>query len=237
VPARAGRGAGSAFVRLADVITEQRDRNVHAHVRPLLDAGEEVVHWVRAQDPDRRRQGYAFITNRRLLVVWSGSGDGHREVAWSDVHAWGVDTDADNGPVLAVECPAVDVVVCMPVASRSTARRVTGFVRKLSDLAPSPRRSVGYSGGFRTDPAIEVTLHRLSARALTQRALATLIGLALFFGGVAIIPIPGPWSLPLILAGLAVLASEYDWAKDVLEWTKARTRAAKEKLRARRAAR
>jgi hypothetical protein len=38
----------------------------------------------------------------------------------------------------------------------------------------------------------------------------------------------------LIIGGLAILASEYDWAEDIMNWTKEKTRRAKERLKARR---
>jgi hypothetical protein len=65
--------------------------------------------------------------------------------------------------------------------------------------------------------------------------VVTIIGLLLIAGGAAIAWIPGPWSLPIVLAGLAILASEYDWAQDVLDWSKDMSRRAKEKIAARRA--
>jgi hypothetical protein len=226
---------------LADLIAEQRERHVLDHVRPHLDDGEEVIHWVRAHHPHERRQGYVYLTHRRLLVVWSASEGGRGgAVRWKDVHAWGVDTHVAGGPLLAVESSDNEVVVHMPVGSRSTARRVTSFLRRIARLAPRARRSVARTGdghSFSWDPPVEVTLDKLSARALTRRAIVTLIGLTLFFGGLAIVPIPGPWSLPVMLAGLAVLSSEYDWAKDLLEWAKSKTRATREKLKARRAER
>lgn len=36
--------------------------------------------------------------------------------------------------------------------------------------------------------------------------------------------LPGPGGIPLALLGLAVLASEFEWAQDLLEWAKARVR-------------
>jgi hypothetical protein len=225
----------------ANLIAEQRDRQVLDHARPHLDDGEEVIHWVRAHHPSKRRQGYAFLTRRRLLVVWSASEEGRGGSSpWTEVHAWGVDTRAGGGPLLAVESSNNEVLVHMPVGSRSTARRVTSFLRRIARLAPKARPSTaraGHSHPFHWDPAVEVTLDKMSARALTRRAIVTVIGLALFFGGLAIVPIPGPWSLPVMLAGLAVLSSEYDWAKDLLELVRSRARAAREKLKARRAAR
>jgi hypothetical protein len=89
--------------------------------------------------------------------------------------------------------------------------------------------------GFVSDPSMVVINRRkLSPREITKRVVLTVIGVLLMFTGAVITPIPGPWSLPILLAGLAVLASEYDWAKDALEWVKMTSRNAKERFRARR---
>ncbi|CAN5693895.1 hypothetical protein BH24ACT26_BH24ACT26_12670 [soil metagenome] len=224
----------------ADLIAEQRDKHVFGYARPHLEGDEEVIQWARAWHPDEDRQGYVYLTSHKLLVVWSGHSDGHGAISWSEIHSWGVDAQAGGGPLLGIESGADKVFVHMPVASRGTARRVTSFLRKFARLAPPSSRGpsrASHSGSFHPDPAIEVTLEKMSARALTKRVIVTMVGLTLFFGGLAIVPIPGPWSLPLVLAGLAVLSSEYDWAKDALDWAKDRTRATREKLKARRAER
>jgi uncharacterized protein (TIGR02611 family) len=227
-------------MKLADLIVEQRDRQVSSLARPHLDEGEDVIHWVRTRHPHERREGYAYLTKRRLLVVWAGSSeDGHGAVVWDDVYSWGVDRSVGREPLLGVESPRRSIFFHMPVASLGTARRVTGFVRRLERLAPPPKTMLlkGHSGRFEAGPHMEITVERMSASAVTKRILATLLGLVLVVGGVLITPIPGPWSLPIVLAGLAVLASEYDWAKDVLGWLKERSRTARQRLRARRAAR
>ena len=38
--------------------------------------------------------------------------------------------------------------------------------------------------------------------------------------GIALIPLPGPFSIPLMVAGLAVLATEYVWAERMLDTVK-----------------
>jgi hypothetical protein len=46
--------------------------------------------------------------------------------------------------------------------------------------------------------------------------------------------LPGPWSFVVTIAGLAILASEYDWARDALAWSKDRYKAVSNKIKARR---
>ena len=221
---------------LTDRLIEQRDKQDLMHVEPHLHGGEEVIGWVRAQHPEEQRQGYAYLTSRRMLVIWSSHADGHGAIAWTDIHSWGVDDKAPGGPILGVEAAQQRVFVHIPVASRSTARRATHFLRKFARLAPKPRRRLAHGryAALDPDPAVIVTPARRSAGAQTRRVLIAVLGILLVAGGIVIAPIPGPWSLPLVLAGLAALASEFDWARDVSDWVKDKSRRAREKLRSRR---
>ena len=227
-------------MRLSDLIAEQLEKHAFSHARPHLELDEEVVHWARARHPEQRRHGFVYLTSHRLLVVWSGHHDGHGAVPLRDVAAWGVDPRARGGPLLGIESSDSRIFVVMPVRNDTGAARVAAFLHKLARSAPRPRRRLrkpGHPRDFQSDPLqVEISREKLSPAELTKRTIITLIGLLLIFTGAVITPIPGPWSLPILLAGLAVLASEYDWARDVLEWVKAKSRSAKERLRARRAA-
>lgn len=50
----------------------------------------------------------------------------------------------------------------------------------------------------------------------TRRVLLSIVGVALILLGLFLIPLPGPLTLPLLLAGLTVLSWEYAWAKRAL---------------------
>jgi len=54
----------------------------------------------------------------------------------------------------------------------------------------------------------------------TKRIVIFVVGVALVLLGVALIPLPGPFSIPLMIAGLAVLATEYVWAERALDLVK-----------------
>jgi uncharacterized protein (TIGR02611 family) len=58
---------------------------------------------------------------------------------------------------------------------------------------------------------------------LIKRIVVTTVGTALICVGVVLLVLPGPGIL-MILAGLAVLSTEYDWAKSAFEWVKAKFR-------------
>jgi uncharacterized protein (TIGR02611 family) len=54
-----------------------------------------------------------------------------------------------------------------------------------------------------------------------RRAGILVAGLALIMGGAILLVLPGP-GIALILAGLAVLATEFRWARRLLTWARER---------------
>jgi uncharacterized protein (TIGR02611 family) len=62
----------------------------------------------------------------------------------------------------------------------------------------------------------------------TKRIVIFVVGVALVLLGVALIPLPGPFSIPLMLLGLAVLATEYVWAERILDTVKDKAKKASE---------
>jgi uncharacterized protein (TIGR02611 family) len=54
------------------------------------------------------------------------------------------------------------------------------------------------------------------------RVVVAIVGLLLILLGAATGWLPGPGGIPLVLLGLAVLASEFEWAHRLLQWAKAR---------------
>jgi uncharacterized protein (TIGR02611 family) len=63
----------------------------------------------------------------------------------------------------------------------------------------------------------------------TRRIAVTIIGLAVLAAGIAMIVLPGP-GIVVIIAGLAILGSEYVWARRLLMIAKDRAEAAKNKV-------
>jgi hypothetical protein len=49
-----------------------------------------------------------------------------------------------------------------------------------------------------------------------RQVFAFLIGTTLVFAGLALIILPGPFTMPLVIAGLFVLALEFAWAEALL---------------------
>jgi uncharacterized protein (TIGR02611 family) len=62
----------------------------------------------------------------------------------------------------------------------------------------------------------------------TKLIVVFVLGVALVVLGIALIPLPGPFSIPLMIAGLAVLATEFVWAERMLDTVKDKAKQAGE---------
>ena len=220
-------------------IREQRKRVILAQAARYLDPDEEVLHWVRAKQVDGRAAGFVFLTPRRCIVHWTGkAGASPGDFPWEQISAWGVQSDAYGGPILAVQDGEGKCFVQLRATTAAMAEDVAGFVKEFAERAPSPGETIvppqHLEGPFEATSAPEVPEHKRSITDHTRRILVTVLGLTLIVGAIVIIPLPGPWSFVVTIAGLAILASEYDWARDALAWSKERYKAVSAKIKARR---
>ncbi len=54
-----------------------------------------------------------------------------------------------------------------------------------------------------------------------RKHLKICVGLILMILGLILMPVPGPGGTPVFLAGLAILSTEFKWARDLLDRFKA----------------
>lgn len=227
---------GRVDLGLIKRLSDQRQQLIHDHARPHLEPGEEVLHWVRARRAEGRGQGFAFLTERRAVLAWSGPG-GDRAIAWAEIESWGLNLEARGGPILGIRTAQETHYVQLVALTPRMAADARDFVERFAELAPPAKTPFGAHevlGSFTTDGGMHVGRHKLSPWQLARRIAVTVIGVALIALGIAITPLPGPWSFVINIAGLALLATEYDWAKDLLTWTRRKFEQAKQKVAARR---
>jgi uncharacterized protein (TIGR02611 family) len=74
-----------------------------------------------------------------------------------------------------------------------------------------------------SDPMRSLTRHG-------RRFAVTVVGVVVVIVGIILCPLPGP-GIAIILGGLAILATEYDWAKRLLHWIRDKTRQTYDKVR------
>jgi Putative transmembrane protein (PGPGW) len=221
--------------KLADL----REKQILEHAEPFLDEGEAVLAWVRTTRPHSSSRGFLFATERRLVVSWSKVGpDENKAIRWDEIRAWGLASDGGRGPLLAIETEDSLCESHLLVGTDGMVESANRFLVHLVDKAPpasQPLTRVANPSAYRTTQ-IKLERERRTVRKHTRRAVVTIIGLCLIVVAFLIGWIPGPWSIPLVLAGLAVLATEYDWADDFLTWVRQRYLKTKAKLKARRSA-
>lgn len=232
--AESGRMTPMGLVaRLGKLRSEQIERKAE----PFLDEGEEIVSWVRARDPEDGGKGIFFLTEKRALVTWSGRGEGPEDLPWEQVRTWGLNQESKDGPVVCVQTHDDSTTfVQIAVSTREMAKVASSFIRSFAEFAPWPEGNAiqGANGSFEARSETEVHHSHRTPRQMAKRVGLTVLGAGLIIVGIAIIPLPGPWSFLLNIAGLAVLSREYDWAEDLLEWTKDRFEAAKKRVTGRR---
>jgi uncharacterized protein (TIGR02611 family) len=68
--------------------------------------------------------------------------------------------------------------------------------------------------------------------ASARRIAVIVAGTVLLVVGIALLVLPGP-GIPLIIAGLALLGTQFPWARRALEWLRARVKSGMAALRAR----
>ena len=219
---------------LVQKFSEARERLVLRHAEPHLQPDERVVQWARTKAPEGHQDGFIFLTDDRAIVYWED--DGTSTIGLPDVVWWRMEERPHGGPILEFRTSdGTTGNMQFPVHTRRRARDVANFLEAFVDLAPWPKRAQADADGegflTRERPSLRVRRERASTKAFARRIVVTTVGVALILTGIVLIPGPGPWSFLINIGGLAVLASEYDWAKDLLTWSREKFEQAKSKVK------
>ncbi|SNR64423.1 TIGR02611 family protein [Haloechinothrix alba] len=198
-----------------------REQHIRGHARACSPEGDdEIVWWVRARRLPDGKHGFAYITRERLVLCWLHGKVENRVVPWQDVTSWGVKLSEPGGPVLGVSTGGGAVVFQLPVPTHKKARALGTFLGEVSDRSKDAGQAPdGDLAGFEQPDSLVVLRERRSLAGYGRRALMTVAGLLLIVLGIVFASpfVPGPGTLT-VLGGLALLAGEYDWAKDAHHW-------------------
>lgn len=222
---------------IARRISEQRESVILAQAESYLSPGETVLRWVRGRRVGGRGDGFVFLTPKRVIVHFTGRSDAPGSFEWTKITGWGVVQDSKGGPILGLECGDVECMVQLRSSTSAMAERVRAFVEEFASHVPFTREPMNLNsdeGTFELVESVDVPSHQLNWKEKTQRIAITVVGATLVVGGIVLTPLPGPWSFPIVLAGLAVLSKEYDWAKDAREWVRAKSKKVAARFKARR---
>jgi uncharacterized protein (TIGR02611 family) len=213
-------------------LSEYRERQILEHADPVLADAEQVTHWVRVKDPKKRGGGFLFLTENRCVLYWSGWASDPVSIPWGEIRSWGVDRHGNRGPVLALETEDATRFVQILVGTDGMVVKANEFLERFAALAPPPRGLLTESShphDYRSGRGINVAKESKSMASHTRRLVVTILGVAVLCLGIVLLVLPGPGIL-VVLAGLAILGSEYDWAEDIKSWAQQRFRRARQKI-------
>ena len=100
-----------------------------------------------------------------------------------------------------------------------------------------PASGEGLAGPVGTEaeerPTRWYELGRSSNRVVRQayRMIVLVVGVSIVGLGLVLAVLPGPWTIPLVLLGLAILATEFMWARQLLQRAKGYAEKAKSKAK------
>ncbi len=188
---------------------------VLGQVRPLLEGDEDVAVWAHVQSPEGDQSGLLSMTGRRCLVHWSPRDEATVSFGWLELAAWELSTSASTGALLTMDAGNQRLEMVLPLSTGARASNATRVVEHLARHAPPEAGDGGQA------PARPLAAEQRGWRGHARRVAVTVVGmLVVLISAVFATPfVPGPGALTF-LAGLAILAREYDWARDVHHWVK-----------------
>jgi uncharacterized protein (TIGR02611 family) len=172
------------------------------------------------------------VTSARCIVHWPTPQRPDALLTWEELTAWRIEGGARGESVVVFESRAGQVAVRLPTSSKGRLRRATLVLGAVATLAPSRSQPPpGAAGG----PDLDLQVERRGVVGHARRVVVSALGVLLILLGVVFASpfVPGP-GLLTILAGLAILATEYEWAKDLHHWLRRHVERFRQRLRERR---
>lgn len=196
----------------------------------LLSADEQLLAWTHVLGPDGRR-GILVLTAGRCIAHWPQRTD--VVIPWAAVTGSRLEAGVPGELNLVLEAGTGRIAVRLVATSRGQLRKTARVLRTVGELTPS-----GMLDDVAGQATAEFPVLSRGVRGHVRRVVITTAGVLLLLVGLLFASpfLPGPGILT-ILAGLALLASEYDWAKDLHHWMRSFFERARRRLRARRQAR
>jgi uncharacterized protein (TIGR02611 family) len=190
-----------------------RERLVLGAVVHYLDGDEHVVAWTHANVPDIRAPGILVVTNHKCLLHVATSSVPDISTPLTELSGFTLDRQKPEVMQMRISGEGHEVDVELSLTDRVRSRSVGRVLRALT------RHKV--AGPDSLDPALTSPVPPMirSARHHARRVWITVLGiLVLLVSAVFASPfVPGPGALTAV-AGIAILAREYEWARDLHVW-------------------
>jgi uncharacterized protein (TIGR02611 family) len=207
-------------------VARYRERLVLGHVRRSLEHDERVLAWAHARVPDVRAPGVLLITQRRCLLHLATRDVDDHTTAWLGLRRWYLERPSGSRVRLGLVTDAGEAVSELSLSSRARATSASRVLSAIADCTQLPCED----GGPNPDPAGPLrrrwrrppllTAVPRSPRDHARRVGVTIAGIVvLIISALFASPfVPGPGALTAV-AGIAILAREYEWARDLHVWS------------------
>ena len=204
--------AGGRIITGMAALSRFRERLVLGPIVRYLDGDDEVLAWTHASIPGTRAPGVLAVTHYHCVLHVASSAI--PDITTPLPRLSGFKLNRQNPEVVRVRLVGeVEVDVELSLTHRVRSRSVG---RVLSALTS---HHIAAPQGF--DPALTSPIPPMvrSARHHARRIWVTILGIVvLMLSAVFASPfVPGPGALTAV-AGIAILASEYEWARDLHVW-------------------
>jgi uncharacterized protein (TIGR02611 family) len=190
-----------------------RERLVLGAVVHYLDGDEHILAWTHANVPEARAPGILVVTNHHCLLHVASSEIPDITTRLSELSGFTLNRRDPEIVRVRLSGQEQEVDVELSLTNRVRSRSVG---RVLSALA---RHQVAGPASFDPEKTSPVPPMVRSARHHARRVWVTVLGvLVLMISAVFASPfVPGPGALTAV-AGIAILAREYEWARDLHVW-------------------
>jgi hypothetical protein len=190
-----------------------RERLVLGELRTQLAPDEQVVTWAHAQVPGVRAPAVLVVTDQRCLVHIASVRSPDTHAPLGSIVRFDLDQDTPDRVRVRLNGAGEELVVELSLATRARSRAVGRVLRALA------RRNIGAPETFDPDKTSPLPPVPRGMKDHARRVWVTVVGVLVLLLSVAFASpfVPGPGALTAV-AGIAILAREYEWARDLHVW-------------------
>lgn len=191
-----------------------REHLVLGPVRQGLWPGEEIMAWTHAAVPGVRAPGVLVVSDRRLVLHLASHKLRDLDTPLHRFSSFDVDPAGRDLVRIRLGGRRGDEVIAeLSLRSRARSRAIGRVLAALSQQQITGPASLDLAA---TSPLPPVPR---GLRGQARRVWVTVLGVAVLLLSAAFATpvVPGPGALTAV-AGLAILASEYEWARDIHVW-------------------
>ncbi|MCC5948409.1 MAG: hypothetical protein JJT89_08115 [Nitriliruptoraceae bacterium] len=191
-----------------------REYLVLGEVRSRLDDEEQVLAWSHASLPEVRAPAVFVVTDRRCVFSVASSAIDDVEAPLTKLQMFDLDRQSDATARVRLHGAGAEVMCEFSLTSRARSRAMGRVLGELSRARLQSPASY--------DPNLTSPLQPMprGVKDHARRVWVTVLGVLVLLVSVAFMTpfVPGPGILTAV-AGFAILAREYEWARDVHLWS------------------